>query len=53
MITVSIILIAFVIVGIIAAIVTGLIAISPVLLVLLALPVIDCLVLRKIFKRKK
>lgn len=53
MVTLLVIISLFLVLGLIAAIVTGLIAISPVLLVILALPALDILVFKLIFKKKK
>lgn len=53
MLTFMAILIVFMMVAFFIAIIQGLIALSPILLILVLLPVIDYFVLKLIFKRRK
>lgn len=53
MLTILVLLTIFLIIGITVAIIAGMLAISPLLLIVFSLPVIDILVLKVIFGKKK
>lgn len=53
MFTCLVLVIIFIVVAAMIAVLTGLIAISPIILGLICLPIIDYLVIKTIFKKKK
>lgn len=53
MLTVFVLIVALMFIGVITAIITGLVAISPIILVILLLPIVDIFIFRLIFRRKK
>lgn len=53
MITCLVLVVLFVLIAAIVAVLTGLVAISPIILGLFCLPIVDYLVIKMIFKKKK
>lgn len=53
MITCLVLVVLFVLIAAMAAVLTGLVAISPIILGLFCLPIVDYLVIKMIFKKKK
>lgn len=53
MITLMVLFCVFLVIAFIVSVITGLIVISPALLLIILLPVLDYLVIKKIFGRKK
>ncbi len=53
MLSLAIVLFVFVVIAVLVAFIAGLITISPLLICIIALPVLDIMVFKAIFKKKK
>ena len=53
MLTVLLLFCMLLVLAFVVAVLTGIIAISPLILIIIALPALDIMVLKKIFKKKK